>query len=308
MMLKRVLLCLTLVCMMFASACGKKVEVKIVDGEVETTLEVTVPKKVEKILKEAEIELGEEDVVTPGLEDKLEDAGEIKVQRMHHVSISVDGKVTEAKMLDGTVADILKQEGITLASNMTMNVKNEDLLTEGMEIIIETAYGVTFTHDGKTETAAAKKGTVADFLKAADVTLGADDTVEPALDTEITEGMEITVYRVTYEETTVTETIPYDTVRQNDNTMNKGTEVVAVKGVNGEKNVTYKIKKVDGKEVEKTVLKEEIIKKPVSAVVKVGTKQGRYIVSKTAYPNCDDPRHGYYEIKYSDGTVEYQEY
>lgn len=34
----------------------------------------------------------------------------------------------------------------------------------------------------------------------------------------------------------------------------------------------------------------------------------RTVVSQVAFPNCDDPSHGYYEITYSDGSVEYEEY
>ena len=307
-MVKKLLLVLSVFLVMCTAGCGKKVEVTIKDGDVETTIEVSVPKKVEKILEAAEITIGEEDETTPALDEKLEDAGEIVIRRMHHVTISVDGEKKEAKMLGGTVAEILKQEGITLKDNMVMNVKNEDKLTDNMEIVIESSYGVTVVHDGKEEKLAAKAGTVADFLKQVNIQVGSDDIVEPAQDTEITEGLKIVVQRVVYEEVTETVAIPYDTVRQEDSTMNKGTEAVSVAGVNGSKNVTYRIKKIDGKEAEREVLKEEVTKNPVTAVIRVGTKQGRYVVSRTAYPNCDDPSHGYYEIKYSDGTVEYVEY
>lgn len=42
----------------------------------------------------------------------------------------------------------------------------------------------------------------------------------------------------------------------------------------------------------------------------VATEQpaGRTVVSKTPVPSCGDPNHGYYEILYSDGTMEYVEY
>jgi len=36
--------------------------------------------------------------------------------------------------------------------------------------------------------------------------------------------------------------------------------------------------------------------------------EGPYIVSKIAFPNCADGSHGYYEITYSDGHVECEEY
>ena len=306
--IKKLFLAVCVLMIMVTAGCGKKVELTIKDGEVDTTIEVRIPNTVKKILEAAEITLGEEDEVTPGLDEKIEEVTDIVIKRMHHVTISVDGEKKEASMLGGTVAELLKQEGITLKDNMTMNVKNEDPLTDNMEIVIESSYGVTVVHDGKEEKLAAKAGTVADFLKEIKITLGSDDILEPAAETEISEGLRIVVQRVVFEEVTETVAIPYDTVRQNDSSMNAGTESVSVRGVNGEKNVTYRIKKVDGAEAARQVLKEEVIKNPVTAVVKVGTKPARYVVSRTAYPNCDDGSHGYYEIKYSDGTVEYVEY
>lgn len=292
------------------SACSKAVEVTIKDGDVNTTLETKVPNTIEKILEEAEITLNEEDVVEPSLEEKLEDAGEIVIKRMHHVTVTVDGKEISAKMLGGTVKDLLAQEGITLEENMSMNVKEDDNLKDNMEIVIESAYGVTIKYDGKEETLNASAGTVKDFLEDNNITLGENDTVNPSLDTPITEGLEIVVDRVTFEEVSEVEEIPYETIRQNDANMATGTEVLVVQGVNGERTVTYKIKKVNGEETEREEVKAEVTKDPVAAVVNVGTMQvqQRYEVSRVAYPNCDDGSHGYYEITYSDGTVEYIEY
>ena len=306
---KRIVLAVSLLFLTLTTGCGKKVEVNIKDGEVVTTVEVRVPNTVEKILGEAEITIGEEDSVTPAMDEKLEDAGEITILRMHHVKVSVDGTVKETSMLGGTVKELLAQEGIKLADNMSMNVKEDDLLQDGMEIVIESSYGVTVVHDGKEESLTAGAGTVSDFLKKANISVDADDIVEPALDTPIKEGIAITVKRVEYkEEGPVAIEIPFNTIRQNDSSMTVGQEVVSVKGVKGKKNVTYKIKYIDGTEAEREVVKEEIVSKPTDAVVRVGTKPGRYVISRTKYPNCADGSHGYIEIRYSDGTVEYVEY
>ena len=299
---------LSLLLVMCTSACAKKVEVTINDESATTTLEVKVSDTIAKILEAAEISLNEEDVVTPSLDEKLEDTVEINIQRMHHVTINVDGEEVSTKMLGGTVKDILAQERIVLSPNMSMNVQEEDALKDNMNIVIESSYGVTIKHDGKEETLNARPGTVKDFLEASNITLGEDDTVTPGLDTEISEGLEIVVERVTFEEVSEVEVIPFEVVRQNNNSMAQGTESIAVAGVNGEKNITYKIKKVDGEEVEREVLKEEVTKQPVNQVVNVGTIPQRYEVSRVNYPNCADGSHGYYEITYSDGSKEYIEY
>lgn len=69
---------------------------------------------------------------------------------------------------------------------------------------------------------------------------------------------------------TATETIPFDTIRTEDATLAIGKEKVVQAGVNGEKIVTYRLEYVDGAEVGRTVLKEEITKQPVDKIVATG--------------------------------------
>ena len=75
-----------------------------------------------------------------------------------------------------------------------------------------------------------------------------------------------------------------------------------------------KAARTERKESRKKV-KEKVIKEPVSKIVTEGTKEkpqqssqkssgsGKHIVSKRKVPDCDGSGHGYWEIKYSDGTV-----
>ena len=290
------------------TACGKKAEITIHDGSVDTKVEVSVPKTVDEILAEAEITLGEEDVAEPAKDSEVQDSAEITVRRMNHVTITTDGEKKETKLAGGTVKELLAQEGITLSSAQSMNVKEEDPLKDGMEIVITTSYGITITHDGKTEQVDAGVGTVGELLEKQGISVGEDDTVTPAVDTAVSEGTKIVVCRVTYEEVKEKEEIPFETEKKNDSSLKKGTEKTGTEGVAGEKETTYRVKKVDGKEDSREKLDEKVIKEPVNEVILVGTKEGRYEVNRVAVPNCADGSHGYYEITYSDGTVEYVEY
>ena len=87
---------------------------------------------------------------------------------------------------------------------------------------------------------------------------------------------------------------------------------------------------VDGAEESREATGETVTKEPVNKVVRVGTKEEapaappeaapaapaeeapaapeRSVVSKKAYYDCSDNSHGYYEITYSDGSVEYEEF
>jgi len=75
-------------------------------------------------------------------------------------------------------------------------------------------------------------------------------------------------------EFTETQPIPFETVKQDDATLDKGVEKEKTAGVEGVKTITYKAKFKDNKEVAntRTKVKEEVTKQPVNKVVLVGTK------------------------------------
>ena len=182
----------------------------------------------------------------------------------------------------------------------------------------------------KTEVEAKAGDKIADILKDAGITLGEKDTCEPAVDTELKEGVtEITIKRYTestepapetapasviveYVEAKETEKIPYSSEEAYSDSMEEGTSEVTQQGVDGEKEITYKVKVVNGQEVSREKISEKVIKEPVNEIVTYGTASyddgGVYEVSRDDYPDCDGSGHGYYEIHYSDGSTEYVEY
>jgi hypothetical protein len=93
-------------------------------------------------------------------------------------------------------------------------------------------------------------------------------------------------------EFTETQPIPFETVKQDDATLDKGVEKEKTAGVEGVKTITYKAKFKDNKEVAntRTKVKEEVTKQPVNKVVLVGTKEktiapGGTVVTPTPTPD-----------------------
>lgn len=295
-------------------ACGK-VTVQINDGGVVTELEVSSSKTVEQALEEGEIALNEGDEVSPASDTKVSEAQEIVISRKNTVSLSMDGKTREVEMVGGTVGDLLEQEKITLGEKQHVNYALDEYLTDGMEIKVSYSFSIEVQCDGKTYSQDMEAETVGDVLKELNITPGKDDRVTPAVTEVVTEGMKIVVNRVTFDTVVETEETEYETVYEDDSSMAKGQEEVSVKGENGQKEVTYKVTYVDGVEESREVVSETVTKEPINKVVKVGRKEssssggsGREIVSKKAFYDCDGSGHGYYEITYSDGSVEYEEF
>lgn len=304
--------------MMGLCACGKAT-MQINDGGVVTEIEVSVPRTVEKILQDAEIVLKDGDEVSPALDTKISETQEIVISRKHTVSLTIDGETKEVVMVGGTISDLLKQEGITLAEKQHVNYDLDEYLTDGMEVKIFYLFDIEVECDGKTYNQETVAETVGAALAELEITLGKDDRVTPAVTDAVKDGMKIVVNRVSFDTLVETEEIEYETVYEDDSSLAKGKEQVSVDGENGEKEVTFKITYVNGIEESREVEDETVTKEPVNKVVKVGTKKeapapstpsgsGKSVVSKKAFYDCDGSGHGYYEITYSDGSVGYEEF
>lgn len=204
--------------------------------------------------------------------------------------------------------------------------------------------------DGKVRTEAeAKTGDkIADILSAAGITLGEKDTCTPAADAELTDGVtEIVITRgaeaaepteaatedstalsteaatqasggtVEYKEEKKTEKIAYSTKEEYSDALAEGEYEITQSGADGEKEVTYRVKYVDGKEAGREKISEKITKQPVNEIITYGTgsdddgydgddESGKTEVSRVPFYDCDGSGHGYWEITYDDGSVEYE--
>ena len=153
--------------------------------------------------------------------------------------------------------------------------------------------------------------TVKELLNENNIALSKKDRIRPALNKPLKEGTKVVVERVETRKEKKTEEIAFSVETQKSSSMYVGSSKVTREGVNGSKEVTYQITYVDGKEESRKKVKEKVIKEPVSKIVTEGTKEkpqqssgsGKHIVSKRKVPDCDGSGHGYWEIKYSDGTV-----
>ncbi len=117
-----------------------------------------------------------------------------------------------------------------------------------------------------------KEATVNDILLANNISLGEFDLISPSVDTEVTDGMQIEITRVSYSTEEKTSAIPFEKENRPSAEMTKGTTKIIQKGINGSKKTTYKIKYINGSEVERVITGETIVKQPVTQITEYGTK------------------------------------
>lgn len=196
----------------------------------------------------------------------------IRIDKLNNVNIEFDGAINSYSVYADTVGEALNELGISSDGKLKANYELTDSIKDGMVITLQSAKSVTLTVDNTSTKHAVYQGTVSDLLTLAGISLGADDYTEPSLNTELKDNMAVTVYRVEYKTVEKKENISFKTQKQNDSSMNIGTEKILTKGVNGVDEVSYVFKYVNGKEEGKTELSRKTVKKPVNQVVNVGTK------------------------------------
>ncbi|MDE6470569.1 MAG: G5 domain-containing protein [Eubacterium sp.] len=225
-----------------------------------------------EILAQANITLADSDKLDISAFNSGE-GGTIKIDKANSINVEFDGVISTYTMYEDTVGDALKSLGITVGANDQMNYQLTDIVKDGMVITIKTAKFVTLNADGQSVKYAIYKGTVADLLSLAQITLGENDYTNPSLETELKENMSVDLFRVELKTVTENESIAYDTITQADDSEDRGTQTVITEGVNGEDKVSYEIKYVNGEETERTEISRVTVKEAVDKVVKVGTNE-----------------------------------
>ncbi len=152
----------------------------------------------------------------------------------------------------------------------------------GSKITIIRATPVIVTDAKVTTTYRTWQTTVNQLFKEKNVELLGQDSASPDVSSPISYNMKIKITRVAEVEITQAEVVNYQTVKKNSVDLEKGQTSIQTKGVKGEKLVTYKIKRVDGVEVSKTIKNTQITKQPIYEVRIIGigpklAKSGPYL-------------------------------
>ncbi len=235
--------------------------------EITITTEETEPLE---ILNEANLTIGSSDRLSIAGFNAGE-GGTIVIDRLNTINIKIGDEIKNFDVYADTVGEAFEELGISTEKCIT-DYDAAAPVENGMVITIINIKTITINADGSSVTKTVFDGTVEDALALEGITLGSDDYTEPALDTEIEDGMEISVFRVTFETVEETETINYSTETKTDDSLEIGTSEIEVQGENGEKNVTYKITYVNGEEASRETVSETVTKEAVTEVKVVGTK------------------------------------
>lgn len=189
---------------------------------------------------------------------------------IHRVEVIEDGvQVNSFHAVLTNEENLLKKADITLSESDEMTVSNADGI---VTVNIKRAFPVSVQADGKTTLVMMASGTVADALTKAGLTCGSEDILSHEQNGAVTNGMLITLDRVTSDRIIETAEIDYKTEKIETNDLYVGETKVQQKGEKGEKRLTYSVTYLNGEESSRELVSTEVTKEPVNKIVLVGTK------------------------------------
>ncbi len=165
-------------------------------------------------------------------------------------------------------AEVLDEAGLTLEADDTFVTQPGIGVSE---ITIQRKQVITILHAGQTLEVTSYGESVESLLERLSLILTPEDQVSVALDTHTYDGMSITISRSVQMEETYTTLIPFETIYCYDPSLADGEEKVLTEGIDGQLQCTATVTYLDGVEVNRIVLSQNVVRQPVNAVVAVGT-------------------------------------
>ena len=198
--------------------------------------------------------------------------GAYHVLAAHEVVLDNLGEVKKLLVTEGTVADILTAEKITVGENRIVIPGEDTEVNSELNIIVRDAKYVSVTVDGKTEKKLLPVGNIAAALNMVGCNVGKDDILSVPRESRVEDVSEVKISRVTFKDEVSTEEIDFDSVTENSDELELGETELKTEGENGVEEITTRITFVDGEKTDEEVVDRKIIKEPTDEVTLVGTK------------------------------------
>jgi resuscitation-promoting factor RpfB len=225
-----------------------------------------------ELLAREGVAVGKHDVVAPSPGTPLASGDEIAVRYGRPVVLTIDGRRRRLWTTASTVEDALRQLGVRAEGAYVSTSRSRRIGREGLALDVRTERTVTVMADGQPRTVRTNAATVREAVEQAGIALHGQDTTSVTPGSFPHDGQTVTVLRVKGSKETREEQIPFAVRRTHDSSLFKGTEVVARAGRPGTRRVTYALRTVNGVRQKPRRIGSEVVQKPRSQLVRVGTR------------------------------------
>jgi uncharacterized protein YabE (DUF348 family) len=256
-----------------AMSLGSKTVTVSLDGqaaEVSTDAET-----VGELLESEGIEVDERDVVAPDLDTPVDEGSRVAVRFARPVDLEVDGEATRHWVTATDVTSALEQIGVRYSDARLSTSRSATISRSGINLRVVTPKTVSIVvGDAKARKVEVAAATVGQALEMREVKVDRWDKVSPRPGTQLQDRDTIRVTKVNLIERTVKdETLPFSTTTRSTDELFEGEERVVRAGRSGSRDATYRLRFVNGKLENRSLLDVADVSRPVSRIVEVGTKE-----------------------------------
>jgi len=252
------------------AAMSKTVTLSI-DGKTEKIR--TFDDKVGDVLKSKGISLTGHDVVAPGTTSSVADGATIAVKYGRPLDVKLDGKSNRYWTTATDVASALDQLGLRFTNAKLSANRGATISRSGMDLAVVTPKTLQVKlGDERAKKTTVTALTVRDALKQLGEPADSNDQVKPGLDAKLQDGEKVVLTKVRVVKRRVTQAVGFDTVKKQDSGLYTDQSKTVRAGHDGSRKVLYRVTFENGKAVKRKALTSDVVRAPVDAIVRVGTK------------------------------------
>jgi uncharacterized protein YabE (DUF348 family) len=243
-----------------------------VDGKVSQVR--TFGDNVGEVLASKGIKPTSHDSVVPSVDTPVNDGSRIAVRLGRPLALSIDGDKRTLWTTATKVSAALDQLGLRMGNAALSVSRSATIDRSGLALEVTTPKLVTLKiANGKAVKHNLPAATVGDLLEQVGAGVDRNDIVRPSRSSDLTDRTKIVVTKIGVRTKHVPrELIPAPVTEQKDDSMMAGDSSTVREGSDGIRDVTYKVRFRNGEVVQRTVVKQQVLRQPVGAIVKVGTK------------------------------------
>lgn len=187
------------------------------------------------------------------------------------ITINIDGTEKVVTTFKMNVNSVLNENLIELYEKDKIEPALDAKLLEDEIITIKRAKEINVDVDGQVLKIKSAEPTVGDMILVEGIELSELDRIEPSIETNVENGLDIKITRVEEKIITESEALKYETIVTNDENLDNTIVKTVQAGVEGEKQITSKVVIEDGQEVSRKVIEEKIVREPVQERIVKGT-------------------------------------
>lgn len=181
--------------------------------------------------------------------------------------------------------EVLGQMGFSLGERDTYTT---EAVEGGSAITIRRAQSVTVHYHGQATQVPSSGETVGELLSRLNLGVTGEDVVSHGMDVVTYDGMELFIDRKIVRQETYCRAIPHEIKRCRDASVPEGVEDVLISGVDGEMQCTATVTYLNGVEIQRKVLRETVLRAPVTEVIGVGAGESLPEPDPEALPVVSD--------------------